>query len=224
MNIFKKAPANEKYVGPFRRSAAATIDLWIVLILRVIVMQILGTIWLNQAISNFLEDFKNQFGTETVKNTPEHIDFIIHHRIFIYALMFYAIIILVGAAYHAYLNSSSWRGTIGKRLMKMVITTENDLQISFNRGMMHYFLSVLPFAYLIFLISFQVRNNLTFYQAITASQTNIFFGIVFLIWIQIHLFTKKRTTAYDMICNTIVVSGRVVAKWPWTKVNPASER
>jgi uncharacterized RDD family membrane protein YckC len=218
MNIFKKKPEDEKYAGSFRRSTAAAIDMWIVLFLRVFVMQILGAVWLNSAIINFMDEFREYFGTETIKNTPEHIDFILNNRIFFYALLFYSIVILVGAFYHAFLNSSAWKGTIGKRLMKITIVENEDKKISFTKGLAHYFLSVLPFAYILYLISYQVRYNQTFFQTVMASEVNVFFGISFLIWLQIHMFTKRKTTAYDLICKTVLVNQRTAAKWPWSSI------
>ncbi len=212
---FIKVSEEEKYASSFRRSSAAMIDMWIVLFLRIIVMQVLGRLWINQEIINFMEEFSQRFGTETPKNVPEHIDFIIHHRIFVYALIFYAIVILVGTFYHAYLNSSNWQATIGKRLMKIVIVKENDVKISFKLGFAHYFLSILPFAFILYLLSYQVQNHLNFYQAITASELNVFLGLAFIIWVQIHLFTKKKTTAYDMICKTVLINGKTDKKFPW---------
>ena len=200
-----------------RRGMSATIDVWIVLFIRIITMQIMGDLWLNQALINFLQEFNQKFGTETVKDTPEHLQFIIHHSIFIQAIIFYFITIMVGALYHAYLNSSMWEGTIGKRLMKIKITKENDMKITFKRGLLHYFLSLMPFVFLIYLLSFQIRNDFTFYQALISSEINIFLGILFVMWVQIHVFTKKRTTAYDMICNTNMVKGKTDYKWPWSK-------
>lgn len=220
MNIrkfFEKNPDDKKYASSFRRSTAAAIDVWIVLFLRVIFMQILGQLWLHQAIVNFMTEFKDQFGTETIKNTPEHIDFIVNNRIFFYALIFYSSVILVGAIYHAYLNSSAWQGTIGKRVMKIAIVKEDNSKITFGKGLQHYFLSVLPFAFIIYLMSYQLQNNLTFYQTVTASEANVFFGIVFIFWVQIHLFTKQRTTAYDLVCKTILINKKTAAKWPWSK-------
>ena len=205
----------KKYASSFRRSTAISIDIWIVMILRVFVMQFLGMFWMNREVINFTQEFNETFGTETVKNVPEHIDFIIHHRIFFCALIFYSIIILIGAIYHAYLNSSPWKGTIGKRLMKIVIVKSDDSKITFGCGLKHYFLSILPFVFIIYLISYQMRNNLTFFQTVTASEAHVFFGIMFAFWVQIHLFTKKKTTAYDMICDTIFVNGKTAAKWPW---------
>jgi uncharacterized RDD family membrane protein YckC len=218
-NFLKKTAEYQKYASSFRRSTAATIDIWLVLFLRIIIMQFLAVIWLNPAIARFLQEFKDHFGTETIKNTPEHVDFIIHNRIFFYGLIFYSIVILIGALYHGFCNSSAWQATIGKRLMKIKIVKEDESQITFARGLAHYFLSVLPFAFILYLMSYQIRNNLNFFQTVTASETNVFLGIMFVIWVQIHLFTKKKTTAYDMICDTVLINGKTAAKFPWSK-NP----
>lgn len=211
-------PIEEKYASSFRRSLAAGIDMWIVLFLRIIIAQFLAIIWINKEITDFLVEFQNTFGTETIKNTPEHIDFIIHHRAFFCGIIFYAIIILIGALYHALLNSSAWQGTIGKRLVKIVIVTAGEKEIGFWRAFSHYLLSVAPFIFIFYLLSYQARNHLNFFQALTASEANLFFGICFIFWIQIHLFTKRKTTAYDLICDTILINKKTAALFPWNKV------
>jgi uncharacterized RDD family membrane protein YckC len=216
-NFLKKEDINQKYASSFRRTTAAMIDIWIVLFLRVLIMQALVTLWLNSAIINFMKDFSDNFGTETIKNTPQHLEFVTHHRIFFYSLIFYGIIVLVGTFYHALLNSSSWQGTIGKRLMKILMVEESDQKISFKKALAHYFLSVLPFIFVLYLVSYKVLHNINFYQTVTASELNVFFGIVFVIWMQAHLFTKKKTTAYDIICKTTLIDGKTSAKFPWTK-------
>jgi uncharacterized RDD family membrane protein YckC len=208
---------NKKYASTFRRSAAGIIDIWITLILRAVFAQIAGLLLLNQALYNFFEDFKNEFGTSVPKNTPEHIDFIVHHSLFFYMLIFYAVIIMIGAIYHSYLNSSAWNGTIGKRLTGIVINTKSELPITFGRAIFHYFLSVLPFFFIFYLIVYQVQNEVGLYKAIIASDFHIFFGIIFVLWSQINIFTKKKDTIYDMIANTVVISGKTAAKWPWSK-------
>lgn len=218
-NLFLKSkkPEDLKYAGSIRRSAATTIDLWIVLFLRAIVMNLLGKFWLEQKILTFHQEFMDKFGTETIKNTPEHIDFVVHSSAFLCSIIFFVIVILIGAFYHAYFNSSAWCGTIGKRLMKIEIVTENEARISFWRGTSHYFLSILPLAFIAYLMSYKIRHEITFFQAITASEANVFFGIMLVLWIQIHIFTKKKTTAYDMICNTVLINGRTALKFPWGK-------
>jgi len=217
MNIFSKKNPDEKYVGAVRRGAAVSIDVWIVLMMRIMVMQILGKLWMEPQLIKFFTEFQQTFGTESIKDTPEHLNFLLHHSIFIQAIIFYFIVLMIGALYHAYLNSSAWQGTIGKRLMKIIMVKENGMPITFKRGLLHYFLSLLPFVFLLYLLSYQIRNELTFYQAIMSSQINILLGVLFVMWVQIHLFTKKRTTAYDLICNTLIINGKTSFKWPWSK-------
>ncbi len=215
--LFKKNPENTKYASTFRRSSATMVDVTIVLFLRSFVMQFLGNLWLKAEVAQFLLDFKDHFGTETVKHTREHMDFVISHSVFTSCLLFYFIVILVGALYHSLLNASSWHGTIGKRLMKITIVTENDEKITFLKSLSHYFLSVLPFVYVIYIVTFQTINKLTFFHAVTASELNVFFGIIFTLWVQIHIFTRKKTTAYDLICKTVLINDKTLAKFPWTK-------
>lgn len=218
-NFSKKDSDASFYASSSRRSFAASIDMTIVLILRALTAQILGTLYITKALQDFLLEFRDKFGTDFVKNNADHIAFIIHHKIFGIVLTFYAIVIFVGALYHALLNSSSWQGTVGKRLMGIVIEKEDESRISFSNALTHYFLSVLPFVYIFFIIIYQLKNNLTFFQTVTASDLNVFFGILFLLWTQIHLITKRKTTAYDLICKTIFVNKKIIeAKFPWSKV------
>lgn len=217
--LFDKAAKDNSYVSSIRRSTATMIDMSLVLFLRMIVMQLLAALWLDRIVLRFLEEFHSEFGTELIKNNPEHINFIIQHKVFYSAIIFYLTIIMVGAIYHAYFNASRWRGTLGKRIMNIMIQKEDGSRLSFKTGFAHYFLSILPFIYLFYLLSFQIRNNLNFYQAVTYSQLNIFFGVIFIIWVQIHAFSKRKTTAYDLICKTIFIKGRTDAKLPWCEKN-----
>ncbi len=205
------------YAGSFRRSVAAMLDVTIVLFIRVVTAQALGILFVNQELQRFLLEFKDKFGTDFVKNNPDHIDFVLHHRFFLVALIFYTAVIFIGALYHALLNSSSWQATIGKRVASIAIEKENGSRISFGLALSHYFLSVLPFLFIMYLISYQVSHDITFFQAVTASTFNVFFGILFLLWTQIHSFTKRKTTAYDLICKTVLVNKKTTAKFPWNK-------
>jgi uncharacterized RDD family membrane protein YckC len=207
------------YASSFRRGFAAAIDMTIVLFLRAISAQILGMLYVTKALQDFLTEFRDKFGTEFAKNNQDHIAFIAHHKIFWITLSFYAAVVFIGALYYALLNSSAWEGTIGKRLMKIVIEKEDGSRLSFGTSLAHYFLSILPFAYIIYIIMYQLRNNLNFFQTVTASDLNVFFGILFLGWTQIHLITRKKVTAYDLICKTIAVNKKIIAaKFPWSKI------
>jgi len=215
--IKSKKPEDEKYVGSFKRVSASSIDLWIVLLLRWLTMILLSKFWLEQKLATFKVNFTEKFGTEVPKKTPEHINFILHSEAFFCIIIFVALVLLVGAVYHSYLNSSAWRGTIGKRLMKITIVTEDGNKISLLRAACHYFLSIVPFVCAIYLLGYKASHDISFYNAITASEINIFLAILLVGWMQIQVFTKKKTTAYDLICNTLLTNGRDSARFPWSK-------
>ncbi len=218
-NFFKKTNDNQIYSSSFKRSSATMIDMLITIFLRAIAMQLMGTLWINQQILNFAQEVKDHFGTDTLKNTPEHINFLVHHTIFLNMIIFYLITFFVGAIYHIYLNSSNWQATIGKRIMGIVMIQENEHEerkkINLKTSSLHYFLSILPFMYVIYLIAYQIYYDLSLLNAMLASETNVFLAIVFIGWVQIHVFTKKKTTAYDMICKTNFINGRTSYKTPW---------
>jgi uncharacterized RDD family membrane protein YckC len=216
MNIFNKEK-NSIYAATTRRGTAAVIDVWIVLFLRIASMQIMGVLWMNDLIIKFSQEFEAAFGTQEVKGTPEHINFIINHIIFANALFFYFVVIMVGAIYHAYLNSSKWQATIGKRIMKIIISTKSDTKISFKRGLLHYFLSVLPFVYLTYIMIYQMKNNVGITESIMGNPINLILAILFIIWLQIQTFSPRKTTAYDLICNVNYLNGKTEFKKPWSK-------
>ena len=199
-------------------------DMMIVLVIRAGVAQLLGSLFMNQVIQDFLTEFHEKFGTETVKSTPEHIDFVIHHKFFYAVLICYAIVIFVGALYYALLNSSAWQATIGKRLANMVIVKNSgNPKLGFGLALEHYFLSTLPFIYIFYIVIYQNSHKTTFFETITASPANVFFGILFIGWVQIHLITKRKVTAYDLICKTTFRKGKTSAKFPWSKVEDGGE-
>jgi uncharacterized RDD family membrane protein YckC len=218
MNIFNKSGKEEnlKYATTARRGTAVMIDIWIVLFLRIFTMQLMGSLWLNAQLVSFLTEFSATFGTQEIKATPEHINFLTNHSIFWQALLFY-FIIMVGATYHAYLNSSKWQATIGKRIMKIMVTTKLDLPITIKRGFLHYFLSVMPFVYISYVMTYMMRHDITMSEAILGSPTNLILGVIFVAWIQIQAFSPRKTTAYDLICNINFINGKTGYKLPWSK-------
>ncbi len=207
-----------EYVSSFKRSTAISIDMMIVMFFRIVIAQLLGALWINNTIAKFIADFREHFGTETINNNPEHIEYIINHFAFREMLFFYFIILSIGLFYHAYLNSSAWHATIGKRVMNIQIIKADHLKIGFKTATLHYILSILPIIYIIYIFAFLVNNNLTLFHAITYTPFNIFFGFLSIMWIQIHAFTKRKTTMYDLICKVVFVHGRAAAKLPWSKI------
>jgi uncharacterized RDD family membrane protein YckC len=222
MNILKQETTQidkKLLVNSTRRSIASAIDTAIVLMIRIFFVETLGRMWIEPILLKFNNDFKEKFGTETPKRTPEHIEFMYQSDLFSHLLMLFFCVLMIGTIYHSYLNSSAWRATIGKRLMKIAIVKNNLMALSFKRALLHYFLSIIPFFYIFYIFSYQMKYNIELYQAITASFENILCGIVFMLWIQIHLFTKNKTTAYDLICNTVFINKVFDAKKPWSKIS-----
>ena len=201
---------NEKlsYATSSRRSAAVTIDLIIVTILRLIVAQIIGSVFIESMIVKFMQDFKLQFGTEIVKRDVEHVNFILHHPTFYAVIAFYILILLIGAVYHSYLNSSSWQATIGKRVMKIMMVKENGLAVSFKRALLHYSLSILPFVYALYISAYAMQHQISFFEAITNNGVNLILGVMAAAWLQIQVISKRKTTAYDLICRTVLIKGK----------------
>lgn len=204
-----------KFVRAFKRGTAVSLDMTIVLIIRIFFAQILGLLWLNKKIAEFFTEFHDHFGTEFIHRNPEHIAFISNHKVFYLMLIFYIIILLIGAIYHAYFNSSKWQATIGKRVMNIMVVKEDGGRINFFQGLAHYFLSLFPVAFIIYLVSFAELNHINFFSAITANIINISLSTLTVLWVQTQIFTKKRTTLYDLICKLIFVEGRTVFKFPW---------
>lgn len=208
-----------KYVSAFKRSSALSIDMIIVMFFRIVAAQLLGSLWINNVIQEFILDFRENFGTETISNTPEHIAFIGAHPAFTQLLLFYFIIISIGLLYHSYLNSSTWQATIGKRLLDIqVVQKENHQKIKFGTAISHYLLSILPIIFIVYLFAAMIHNHVTLFQAITSTPLNVFIGFSAIFWVQIHTFTKNKTTAYDMICKLVYIHGKSKAKLPWSKV------
>jgi uncharacterized RDD family membrane protein YckC len=202
------------YAGAFRRSAAAAIDVIIVGFIRIVTAQILGMVWFNNEIISFLTSFKEKFGTDIIGRNPEHLNYLLHHSVFISTIIFYAAVVLVGAFYHALLNSSSWSATIGKRLMGVILIKSEGEKLSLALAFGHYFLSLVPWIFMIYIGMYQAFHNVTIYNAIMGNSFNLIFGLLTLGWLQIHMITKRKVTAHDLICNTIMVEGRIGTKYP----------
>ena len=194
-------------IGIFRRGFATMIDVFISGFIRVLSAQILWNIWLKGEIENFYIDFENKFNTNIIGGDLTHINFMIHPQVTKSAIIFALLIFLVGALYHAFLDSSPWRTTIGKRLMKIIVLTEDGKRLSFLRALIRYCLSVVPWIFMIHIVIYTGYNKLSLYNALTQNHANLFFGIITMIWIQIPIVTKKKITTHDLLCETVLQQG-----------------
>lgn len=193
------------YAGAWIRGCAASIDIMVATTLRIVTAMILGNLWFNQQLANFIVDMKSKFGTDMIGHDPERIDFLLHHPILKAAILFYLVVFLVGALYHILLNSSRWQGTIGKRIMKLTLVKNDGSKLTFWTGTAHYFLSIVPWIFVLYITAYQALHNVTIYNAISDNAFNLVFGLATLAWLEIHLIIKKKTTAQDMICHTVMI-------------------
>lgn len=193
------------YAGPFVRGVAAMIDMTALLFVRMFIAAIASVAFMNQATLNFYAEFKEEFGSETIKNTPEHMGFLFHHALFTYWIIFFIVLILAGAAYHSFFNSSSWKATPGKRLMNIMILDEDGKKIKISVALLHYFFSALPFAFVLYLCFYQITYHVNTIQAITENKVNLCIGLLIAICMQAQIFNKKRAAVYDMICRVELV-------------------
>jgi len=213
-----KNKSQDIYISSFRRGAAAAIDVLIVAFLRILFAQINGILWFNAQILQFMDEFETKFGTRIIGHSPEHVEFLIHHSIVKTTIIFYLMIVLVGAFYHALLNSSSWSATLGKRIMNVVLIKNEGKRMSILNGFSHYFLSIVPWIFMIYIMIYQGYHGVTIYQAISGSIFNLIFGILSATWINIHFITKKKITIQDMIMETTMADGRIGGPYPsWSK-------
>ncbi|MBL6665004.1 MAG: RDD family protein, partial [Rickettsiales bacterium] len=155
------------------------------------------------------------FGTFAPKSTQSHVQYILEHPFVTHSLILLSIVIFVGVIYYTYFNSSKWQATPGKRMMSLRIVKNENEDIGFNLALSHYLLSITPYVYVLYLAFYKIHNEITFFEAITSSRTNLILGIFFVMWLQFHIFTKKKTTFYDMVCKTSWIKQKTNSKYPW---------
>ena len=202
------------YINPFIRGASGAVDIFIVGFLRIVFVQIIGTFWINGRLIKFHQDFQEKFGVIFSSTNQKHVQFLINHQIVKVLIIFLILTILIGALYHAYLNSSSWSSTIGKRVFGLVLVKNEGKNLTFGEALGHYFLSLLPWIFTIYILTYQVKNKVTLYGAMTGNTLNLILGIITVIWIQIHILTKKKNTVNDLIIGCSMVKGKVGKGWP----------
>ena len=217
-NVKNEDDVQRVYATSTKRSFAGLIDCFIVLFLRAFFLQVLYNIFFQELIYKFLNDFEANFGTREPKGTPEHVQFSMHHSIFIYAIILIFLTILIGAIYHAYFNSSSWQATIGKRIAKVITTDNNSEKVSFINGIYHYFLTLIPIIFIIIAFIYSQKNGLTIFEAFAKNHTLTILGLLVLIATHAGTFNKKKINFFDYLMKFEFHCGRTEQKMPWTKL------
>ncbi len=194
-----------KYVGSFKRSFAAAMDTLIANLIRMVVVMFLSALWMSQQVSNFQNDFKAKFDSQIIGKDPDKIQFLMQHSVFKSALLFCFVVFMSGALYYILMGCSKWRGGVGKKLMKIAIVKNDGTKLTLLESASHYFLSIVPWFFIFYIFTYHMMRGINLYNAITENTFNLIFGLITLAWLQIHMVTKKKTTAADLICKTIVI-------------------
>ena len=218
-NVKNEDAVQQVYATSTKRTLAGIIDCFIVLFLRAFFLQALNNIFFQKLIYKFLNDFEATFGTRQPKGTTEHVQFVMNHSIFIYALIMIFLTILIGAIYHAYFNSSSWQATIGKRIAKIITTDNNSKKVSFINGIYHYFLTLIPVIFIIIAFIYSQKNGLTIFEAFSKNHALTILGLLVLIATHTGPFNKKKINFFDYLMKFEFHFGRTEQKMPWTKIN-----
>lgn len=207
--------SNLKIASIFKRGLAGIIDIHITVVLMAIYLQISFKLFFLQKYQDFFENFYQTFGTRAPKNTPDHLNFIFNHQIFYLTIFLIISTILIGAIYHAYLNSSSWQGTIGKRIMKIIVTDNKLNKITFFCGIYHYFLSIIPYFFMIFVIFYARKKNVQLFELLTKDSKIFIIGILIIIANQINIFNKKKLNFFDYLAKVEFYSDKTPFIFPW---------
>ncbi len=208
-----------KPVNPFLRGGAATIDMFIVGFLRILFVQIIGDLWIDGELIKFAEDFNTQFGNIPFSGAnQDHVQFLASHGIVSVMLIFLILVILVGALYHAFFNSSSWSATIGKRVANVILVKNEGKSLTFWQSFWHYGLSLVPWIFMIYILLYQVKEKTTLYTALVDNPVNLTLGLITVLWLQIHILTKKKNTVQDIAIGCCMVKGRIGKGWPKIKL------
>jgi uncharacterized RDD family membrane protein YckC len=207
------------YATPTKRMISGIIDSFIVLILRALFLQIVINSFAVNIFNNFIEEFEKNFGTRTPKGTTEHVEFIMNHSIFLYGLIIFFITIFIGNFYHAYFNSSSWQATIGKRIAGVIVANKDSQKISFMTGVNHYFLSLIPIIYIIFIFIYAQKNKYEIYELFSKNHFLAILGLLLLIASNANAFINKRINLFDYFMKIEFHLGRTENKLPWTKID-----
>ena len=205
-----------QYASVFKRSLSSTIDILIVMMIRGLALQLIGNIFFLNTVQDFYLDFEEKFGTKTPKATPEHMEFIYSHPVFLQGISILVFIILVGAFYYAYFYSSKWQASIGKRIFNIKIVDKNDQKkIKFSDGFYYYFLTIIPYFFILILFIYISKNKISIYQLFSEVWGFTFFGILILFAVNMSSFNKKRINFFDYLMDFEFHYGKTKSKYPW---------
>jgi len=125
-------------------------------------------------------------------------------------------IILIGAVYYALFYSSKWQASIGKRIFNIKIVDKNNhRKVKFFDGFCYYFLTIIPYFFILILFIYISKNNISIYQVFKEIWGFTFFGIAILFAVNMSSFNKKKINFFDYLMDFEFHIGKTKSKYPW---------
>ena len=200
--------------GPLRRSAATAIDILIVFIIRAFLIQIISFFWLSKRMLQLASDFKNYFNSEVI-DSQEKLQFIQNHPVFGDIIITLICVLVIGSLYHAYLNSSSYHATIGKRLMKVEILNLNYSKLSFFKAFVIYYFSLLPVIFAAYMMMYTAQMEIKLIQALFANTYNTIFTLSVLALSASFSSGLRKQMGFDIVSKIVYLNNKTDKKYPW---------
>ena len=200
--------------GTLRRTAATTIDILIVFFIRVFFAQILAIFWISERLVLLSEDFKNFFGTEVI-DSPDKVAFIQSHPVFSDFMIFIAIVTIIGSVYYAYMHSSSYHATIGKRLMKVEVLNMNYTKLSFHKSILIYCFSLIPIIYGAYIMVYTYSAKISLITSMFHNIYNIIFTLIIIALSTSFSSGLRKLMGFDIVLKIVYLRNKTNAKYPW---------
>lgn len=200
--------------GPWRRSAATAIDIVTVFIIRAFLIQIISFFWLAKKMTQLAQDFKIYFDSEVI-DSQEKLQFIQSHPVFADIIITLISVLVIGSLYHAYLNSSSYHATLGKRLMKVEILNYDYRKISFSKAFLVYYFSLLPIIFATYMMMYTTQMEIKLVQALFANVYNTIFTLSILALSASFSSGLRKQMGFDIVSKIVYLNNRTNVKYPW---------
>ncbi len=200
--------------GAFRRSFATMIDIFIVFFVRMFFAQILASFWLSDRLALLAQDYKNFFDTEVI-DSPDKVAFIQSHPVFDDILIFIAILTVIGSIYYAYLHSSNYHATIGKRLMKVEVLNLDYSKISFFKAFLIYYFSLVPIIYATYILSYTYSAKVSLMAGMFHNIYNIIFTLIIIALSATFSSGLRRHMGFDIVLKIVYLNNKTDSKYPW---------
>jgi len=190
-----------------RRMTAFVIDSSIVCVIRVFLLQIFITSWLQKYIINFVNSFKFVFG-DNIKPSEfndTHLRFFMQNELFPRFIMCIIILILVGFIYNLIMLSTKWSATVGQKIVGIFTVSKNENPIKWYQVIARSFLTIFPMNMLFLLSIYQLLGAIGSVKPLSQQIFVLTVGLGALAWYDMFFFTKDKILMHGFLSGTKIV-------------------